>query len=99
MDNSTTRNKAQARHIESWLHNQIAMRGSAKIANAIGVHKSTITHWKETMLPKIAMLLAELEWGVVDDDMARLAREVAGLLTKKKRPASTAERDQLTMNF
>ncbi|MFG6654966.1 CII family transcriptional regulator [Scandinavium sp. M-37] len=99
MDNSTTRNKVQARHIESWLHNQIAMRGSTKIANAIGVHKSTITHWKEKMLPKIAMLLAELEWGVVDDDMARLAREVAGLLTKKKSPAATEDSDQITMKF
>lgn len=29
------------------------------------------------------MLLAVLEWGVVDDDMARLARQVASILTNK----------------
>ncbi|HIC8718349.1 TPA: CII family transcriptional regulator, partial [Citrobacter freundii] len=44
-------------------------------------------------------LLAVLEWGVVDDDMARLAREVAAVLTKKNRPAATERSDQMTLNF
>ncbi|SQB09199.1 CII family transcriptional regulator [Citrobacter koseri] len=99
MDNTTTRNKTQARKIESWILNQIAMRGSTNVAKALGMDKSGITRWKESMLPKLAMLLAVLEWGVVDDDMARLAREVAGLLTKKKRPAATERSDQITMQF
>ncbi len=34
--------------------------------------------------PKVAMLLAVLEWGVVDDDMARLAKEVALILQSDK---------------
>lgn len=87
MDNTTTRNKSQARKIESWLLNQIAMRGASKVAVAIGMDKSGITRWKETMLPKVAMLLAVLEWGVVDDDMARLAKQVAEILTKEKAPS------------
>ena len=61
--------------------------------------KSGITRWKETMLPKLAMLLAVLEWGVVDDDMARLAQEVAAVLTKKKRPAATERSEQITIDF
>lgn len=99
MENTTSRNKQQARKIESWLLNQIAMRGSTNVAKALGMDKSGITRWKESMLPKLAMLLAVLEWGVVDDDMARLAREVAGLLTKKKRPAATERSEQITIEF
>lgn len=75
MENSTARNKHQARNIESWLHNQIAMKGTTNVANAMGLTKSSISKWKETWIPKIAMLLAVLEWGVVDDDMSRLAKK------------------------
>ncbi|QKN82094.1 CII family transcriptional regulator [Scandinavium goeteborgense] len=99
MENATSRNKQQARKIESWLLNQIAMRGSTNVAKALGMDKSGITRWKESMLPKLAMLLAVLEWGVVDDDMARLAKEVAAVLTKKNRPAATERSDQITMKF
>lgn len=53
------------------------------MANAMGLTKSSISKWKETWIPKIAMLLAVLEWGVVDDDMSRLAKEVASLLRKE----------------
>ena len=86
MENSTARNKHQARNIESWLQNQIAMKGTTNVANAMGLTKSSISKWKETWIPKIAMLLAVLEWGVVDDDMSRLAKEVASLLRKEMAP-------------
>ncbi|MBS6076114.1 MAG: hypothetical protein KIB03_14720 [Citrobacter freundii] len=87
MDKTTTRNKNQARKIESWILNQIAMRGSTNVAKALGMDKSGITRWKESMLPKLSMLLAVLEWGVVDDDMARLAKEVASILKNEKTPS------------
>ncbi|EMI6681890.1 hypothetical protein V2G77_001711 [Enterobacter kobei] len=77
MENTTTRNKAQARKIESWILNQIAMKGASNVAKAIGMDKSGITRWKESMLPKLSMLLAVLEWGVVDDDIARVSKQVA----------------------
>jgi len=89
MDNTTTRNKTQARKIESWILNQIAMKGASNVAKAIGIDKSGITRWKETMLPKLAMLLAVLEWGVVDEDMARLAQEVAAILKNEKPQTSS----------
>ena len=98
MENANTRNK-EARRIESWLLNQIALRGASNIAKAVGVDKSQITRWKETFLPKMSMLLAVLEWGVVDEDMARLAKEVAALLTKTKRPAATERDDQINLYF
>ncbi|EFT2697642.1 TPA: hypothetical protein JZ819_000345 [Escherichia coli] len=84
MESTTSRNKAQARKIESWILNQIALRGSTNVAKALGMDKSGITRWKESMLPKLSMLLAVLEWGVVDDDMARLAKQVADILTNEK---------------
>lgn len=99
METTTTRNKQQARRIESWLLNRIAMLGTTNVAKAVGMDKSGITRWKETMLPKLAMLLAVLEWGVVDDDMARLAKEVAAVLTKKKCPAATERSEQITIDF
>ena len=43
-----------------------------------------ISKWKDVWVPKMAMLLAVLEWGVVDDDMARLAKQVADILTNEK---------------
>lgn len=84
MERTTSRNKDQARKIESWILNQIALRGSTNVAKALGMDKSGITRWKESMLPKLSMLLAVLEWGVVDDDMARLAKQVADILTNEK---------------
>ncbi|EON3359548.1 CII family transcriptional regulator, partial [Yersinia enterocolitica] len=78
MERATTRNKA--RIIESQLLNKIALRGVTDIADAVGVDKSQISRWKESFIPKISMLLAVLEWGVVDDEMARLAKSVALLL-------------------
>ena len=54
------------------------------MALAVGVNESQITRWKSSWVPKMAMLLAVLEWGVVDDDMARLAKEVALILQSDK---------------
>ena len=99
MESTTSRNKDQARKIESWILNQIAMKGASNVAKALGMDKSGITRWKESMLPKLSMLLAVLEWGVVDDDMARLAKQVAEILTNKKRPAATERSDQINMHF
>ncbi|ELY5242797.1 CII family transcriptional regulator [Yersinia enterocolitica] len=97
MERTTTRNKA--RIIESQLLNKIALRGVTDIADAVGVDKSQISRWKESFIPKISMLLAVLEWGVVDDEMARLAKSVALLLAKQKSPRLGGDSEQFTMNF
>ncbi|MBC0804641.1 lambda phage CII family protein [Escherichia coli] len=89
----------EALRIESALLNKIAMLGTEKTAEAVGVDKSQISRWKRDWIPKFSMLLAVLEWGVVDDDMARLARQVASILTNKKRPAATERSDQIQMEF
>lgn len=99
MGTTTTRNKQEARRIESWLLNRVAMMGNSNVAKELGVDKSQLTRWKESWFPKLSMLLAVLEWGVVDDDMARLAREVAAVLTKKKSPAATEDSNQITIDF
>ncbi|MGC6389684.1 CII family transcriptional regulator [Ewingella sp. S1.OA.A_B6] len=98
MEHASTRNKA--RNIESQLLNKIAVRGVTEVAAAIGVDKSQVTRWKETFIPKMSMLLAVLEWGVVDDDLARLAKQVALIFTKQKAPtARTDEASQITIEF
>ncbi|WP_227136699.1 CII family transcriptional regulator [Kosakonia radicincitans] len=60
MDTLTTRNKAEARRIESWLHSQIAELGTTKIAEVAGVNKSTVSRWRENLLPNMSLLLAIL---------------------------------------
>ena len=86
MENAIKRNKVNARRIESWLLNRISLMGGKNVAKAIGVNESQVARWKSSWVPKISMLLAVLEWGVVDDDMSRLAKEVADLLKKEMAP-------------
>lgn len=85
MEHANKRNEAL--RIESALLNKIALIGTEKTAAAVGVDKAQISRWKRDWIPKFSMLLAVLEWGVVDDEMARLAQQVASILTKEKRPA------------
>ncbi|EBJ5109826.1 CII family transcriptional regulator, partial [Salmonella enterica subsp. enterica serovar Lubbock] len=42
------------------------------------------SRWKGDFIPKMGMLLAVLEWGVEDEELAELAKKVAHLLTKEK---------------
>ncbi|MDH1085333.1 hypothetical protein HA41_00495 [Pantoea conspicua] len=84
MELTSTRKKANA--ITSNIFNRIAMRGQRKIADELGVDESQITRWKSSMIPKMSMLLAILEWGVDDDELASLAKQVARLLTKENAP-------------
>ena len=97
MDVTNTRNKA--RNIESQLLNKIALRGVTEVAEAIGVDKSQVSRWKESLIPRMSMLLAVLEWGVVDDDLARLAKQVALMLTQQKAPAVTEASEQIRIDF
>lgn len=98
MEVTTTRNKARV--IESQLLNKIAVRGVTEVAAAIGVDKSQVSRWKEAFIPRMSMLLAVLEWGVVDDDLARLAKEVAKIFKKQKSPARTEDSvEQITLSF
>lgn len=60
MENSTTRNNVEARRIESWLHRQIAEMGTTTIAQVAGVNKSTVSRWRENLLPNMSLLLAIL---------------------------------------
>lgn len=85
METAKTRN--DARRIESTLLNKIALKGVSSIADAVGVNPSQVTRWKESLVPRMAMLLAVLEWGVADDEMAELAKRLAGYLSNEKAPS------------
>ncbi|WP_336195774.1 CII family transcriptional regulator [Raoultella ornithinolytica] len=60
MGNSTARNKVEAQRIESWLHSQISELGTTTIAKVAGVNKSTVSRWRENLLPNMSLLLAIL---------------------------------------
>jgi hypothetical protein len=84
METAKTRN--DARRIESTLLNKIALKGVSSIAAAVGVNPSQVTRWKESLVPRMAILLAVLEWGVADDEMAELAKRLAGYLSNETAP-------------
>ncbi len=84
MELTSTRKKANA--ITSNILNRIAVRGQRKVADALGVNESQISRWKDSFIPKMGMLLAVLEWGVEDEELAELAKQVARMLTKEKAP-------------
>lgn len=89
MESSTTRNTARA--IESKILNKIALMGVTSVAHAVGVDKSQVSRWKETFIPKMSLLLAVLEWGVNDDELVHLAKQVARLLTGQSHEAGEFE--------
>ncbi|WP_445439526.1 CII family transcriptional regulator [Citrobacter portucalensis] len=60
MRSLTTRNNVEARRIETWLHSQIAEIGTTTIAKVVGVNKSTVTRWRENLLPNMSLLLSIL---------------------------------------
>lgn len=84
MQLTSTRKKANV--ITSNILNRIAVRGQRKVADALGVNESQISRWKDSFIPKMGMLLAVLEWGVEDEELAELAKQVARMLTKEKAP-------------
>ncbi|EJV4876234.1 lambda phage CII family protein [Salmonella enterica] len=84
MELTSTRKKANA--ITSSILNRIAIRGQRKVADALGINESQISRWKGDFIQKMGMLLAVLEWGVEDEELAELAKKVAHLLTKEKAP-------------
>ncbi|EME2041057.1 hypothetical protein VWW14_004287 [Cronobacter sakazakii] len=89
MELTSTRKRANA--ITSNIFNRIAIRGQRNIASQLGVDESQITRWKSSMIPKMSMLLAILEWGVEDEELSNLAKQVALLLTKDKAPMGVME--------
>jgi hypothetical protein len=84
MEVASTRKKATA--ITSNILNRIAMRGQRNVADALGINESQISRWKDSFIPKMSMLLAVLEWGIEDEELADLAKKVARMLTKEKAP-------------
>lgn len=86
MEHANTRKEAM--RIESALLNKIAAKGVSTIANAIGVNASQVTRWKESLIPKMSLLLAILEYGIEDEEMAELTRRLASFLTKEKAPSA-----------
>lgn len=104
MDNLTTRNKASARKIESWILNRIAILGTTQVAEHLGVNKSSVTQWKKHYIPRMAALLEFIGYAITDDDISRVVIGLADLMEerlggKKKRPAVTERSDQITIDF
>lgn len=97
MERASTHKKQ--REIHSSLLSKIALMGQSKFADLMGVHESQISRWKESLIPKVSLMLAVLEWGVNDDELAHLAKQVALLLIKEKRPVAAERQEQISIDF
>uniref|UniRef100_A0A6V7KGV4 Uncharacterized protein n=1 Tax=Bracon brevicornis TaxID=1563983 RepID=A0A6V7KGV4_9HYME len=89
MDITSTRKKA--RQIESQLLSKLAVFGQRKFADFLNLDESQISRMKvakgkekHSFFGLMSLALAILEWGVNDDEMAELAKRLAGYLTKEK---------------
>lgn len=60
MEKSIARNISEARRIESWLNGQMAELGITSLAKLAGVNKSTVSRWREKLVPNMSLLLAIL---------------------------------------
>ena len=93
MDESMYRKKAL--QIESTLLNKIAMFGQSKLSKIIGIDEAQICRMKvakgrekNSFFKTMSIMLAVLEYGIEDDEMAELTRRLASFLTKEKAPMS-----------
>jgi ABC-type sulfate transport system substrate-binding protein len=44
----------------SWVQRQIADLGTTRIAEVAGINKSTVSRWRENLVPNMSLLLAIL---------------------------------------
>ncbi|MFP1868649.1 CII family transcriptional regulator [Lonsdalea quercina] len=88
-----------ARRIESALLNKLALMGQKAFAAAMGVPEYQVSRWKNGFFSQVSLMLAVLNYGVADDEMAELAKRLAGYLEKEKRPAATERSEQFSIDF
>lgn len=80
-----TQSKKAAR-IESSLLNKLALMGQKTFAKAMGIPEYQVSRWKSGFFSQVSMMLAILEYGIEDEEMAELTKRLANYLTKEKRP-------------
>lgn len=88
METASTRKTAMKIH--SSLLNKIAVMGQRKFADAMGVHESQVSRWKSGFLETMSMALAVLNYGIADEEMAELAKRLAGYLSPKENAPEVA---------
>lgn len=86
MNGIATQSKKAAR-IESNLLNKLALMGQKTFAKAMGIPEYQVSRWKNGFFSQVSMMLAVLEYGIEDEEMAELTKRLASYLTKEKRPA------------
>ncbi|WP_392738915.1 CII family transcriptional regulator [Serratia ureilytica] len=78
-----TQSKKAAR-IESALFNKLALMGQKAFAAAMDVPEYQVSRWKNGLFRQVSMMLAVLNYGIADDEMAELAKRLAGYLSEEK---------------
>jgi hypothetical protein len=78
-----TQSKKAAR-IESALLNKLALMGQKAFASAMDVPEYQVSRWKNGLFRQVSMMLAVLNYGIADDEMAELAKRLAGYLSEEK---------------
>lgn len=85
MNGIATHSKKAAR-IESSLLNKLALMGQKTFAKAMGIPEYQVSRWKNGFFSQVSLMLAVLEYGIEDEEMAELTKRLASYLTKEKAP-------------
>ena len=78
-----TQSKKAAR-IESALLNKLALMGQKAFAAAMDVPEYQVSRWKNGLFRQVSMMLAVLNYGIADDEMAELVKRLAGYLREER---------------
>lgn len=73
-----------ARRIESALLNKLAFISQKVFAQKFGVAEYTVSRMKKDFFRQMSIALDILEYGIADDQMAELAKRLAGYLGNEK---------------
>lgn len=76
--------KKAAKEIHSRILNGISIVGQRNIADAVGVHESQVCRWKESMIPKLSIILAMIGMAVNDGGVGELCAQLLAQLEKEK---------------
>lgn len=83
MNGIATQSKKAAR-IESSLLNKLALMGQKTFAKAMGIPEYQVSRWKNGFFSQVSLMLAVLEYGIEDEEMAELTKRLADYLRNEK---------------
>ncbi|EKS7767190.1 hypothetical protein JFQ92_002298 [Edwardsiella piscicida] len=87
--------KKNAMEIQSKILNGISLVGQRTIADAIGVHESQVSRWKQSVIPGFSIMLAMIGMQVNDGGVGELCGKLLAYLDNKKSPVAAEDLEHM----